>query len=111
MGEINVVGIFSDAFWYIAPIIVTLTTAAAGFINQIFKVEKKGVKQLIAWATASVFSVVSWAIGAITFGQPVWLGVVALCVTTGLSSNGLYDIDTIKKFIKTWFPDKVSVQK
>ena len=111
MAEINVVGIFSDTFWYIAPIIVTITTTITGFLNQLFNVEKNGVKQAIAWGTAAVLSVVSWAIGAITFGQPVWVGILALCVVTGLSSNGFYDIEVIKKTIKTWFPSKIAIEK
>ena len=108
--EVNVVGIFSEAFWYIAPILVTLTTAVTGFVNQLFKIEKNWLKQTLAWVFASLFSVAAWALKLIAFGNPVWLGVVALCVVTGLSSNGFYDIKTIKNFIKSWFPDKVTVQ-
>lgn len=104
---INVAGIFSDAFWYIAPAIVTVTTAVAGFINQLFNVQKNSVKQAIAWGVAAVLSVLSWLIGLISFGTPTWVGVVALCVVTGLSSNGFYDIKAVKKFVKTWFPSKV----
>ena len=111
METINVVGIFSDAFWYIAPLIVTLTTAIAGFINQQFKIQNDTVKQVIAWALSSLLSVASWLLKFIAFGSPVWVGVVALCIVTGLSSNGFYDIKVIKKFIKSWFPDKVTVQK
>lgn len=110
MEAINVIGIFSDAFWYVAPTIVTITTAVAGFFNQIFNVQSNTVKQVIAWALAAVLSVASWAIGAISFGQPVWVGVVALAVVTGLSSNGFYDIEVIKKFIKSWFPNKAIVK-
>jgi hypothetical protein len=42
----------------------------------------------------------------ITFGDPVWLGVVALAIVVGLSSNGLYDIPTIKNWINSWFIKK-----
>ena len=111
METINVAGIFSESFWYIAPLIVTLTTAIAGFINQQFKVQNNTVKQVIAWALASLLSVAAWLLKFIAFGSPVWVGVVALCVVTGLSSNGFYDINVIKKFVKSWFPDKVTVQK
>ena len=110
MEIVNVSGIFSDAFWYIAPIIVTIATAVAGFFNQVFKVQNNSVKQVIAWVVASVLSVLSWLFGFISFGTPVWVGVVALCVVTGLSSNGFYDISVIKKFVKSWFPDSATVK-
>lgn len=110
MEIVNVSGIFSDAFWYVAPVIVTVTTAVAGFLNQVFKVQNNTVKQVIAWAVASVLSVLSWLVGLISFGTPVWVGVVALCVATGLSSNGFYDISVIKKFVKSWFPDSATVK-
>jgi hypothetical protein len=97
--ETNLIGIFSDTFWYVAPIIVALTTSVTGFLNQWFKLEQNWAKQLVSWAVASVFSVASWALHLITFGTPVWAGVVALCVVTGLSSNGFYDIDVIKRFV------------
>lgn len=111
METINVVGIFSDSFWYIAPILVTLTTTITGFVNQLLKVQNDTVKQVLSWVVASGVSVAAWALKLIAFGSPAWVGVVALCVVTGLSSNGLYDISTIKRFIKSWFPDKVIIQK
>lgn len=111
MLEVNLGGFFSEAFWYIAPTIVTLTTAIAGAINQWFKVESNGAKQAVAWGVAALLSVAAWGLKLITFTQPVWVGIVALSVVTGLSSNGFYDIEVIKKFVKTWFPDKVTVQK
>jgi hypothetical protein len=55
---------------------------------------------------ASGLSVGSWALNIIAFGNPVWLGIVALCIVVGLSSNGFYDIPTIKNFIDTWFKTK-----
>ena len=70
-------GIFSESFWWVAPILMTLTVAISGVINGWLKL--------------------------VTFGDPVWLGVVALCVVVGLSSNGLYDIPTIKAFVDSWF--------
>ena len=73
-------GIFSEAFWWIAPILMTLTVALAG-----------------------VLSVGAWALKLIAFGDPVWLGVVCLCVVVGLSSNGVYDIPAIKAFVDSWF--------
>jgi len=92
-------GIFSTAFWYVAPIIISITTFITGLFNNCFHIEKNWVKQLVSWIVAAGLSVGSWAIHFITFGEPVWLGVVALSIVTGLSSNGFYDIEAIKSFV------------
>ena len=82
---------------------MTLTTAITGVINGALKIQEGFLPQLIAWVVGALLSVGAWAIKLIEFGDPVWLGVVALCVVVGLSSNGLYDIPTIKKFVDSWF--------
>ena len=95
-------GIFSESFWWAAPILVTLTVALAGVINGALKT--KGFwSQLVAWLVGTGLSVGAWAIKMVTFGDPVWLGIIALCVVVGLSSNGAYDIPTIKAFVDSWF--------
>jgi hypothetical protein len=96
-------GIFSESFWWVAPILVTMTTALAGLINQGFKVPYAWLKQLISWVLGAGLSCGAWGLKLITFGDPVWLGVVSLCLVVGLAANGFYDIPTIKKWISTWF--------
>lgn len=96
-------GIFSESFWWVAPILVTMTTALAGLINQGFKVPYAWLKQLISWVLGAGLACGAWGLKLITFGDPVWLGVVSLCLVVGLSSNGIYDIPTIKNWINTWF--------
>lgn len=102
----NISGIFSTEFWYIAPILVTITTTIAGVINQAIKINQGWIKQIVSWIIASGLSVGAWALKMIAFGNPVWLGIVCLCVVVGLSSNGFYDIPTIKNFINSWFTKK-----
>lgn len=102
----SIVGIFSESFWWVAPILVTMTTALAGLINQGLKVQKGWLKQLISWVLGAGLSVGAWALKMVTFGDPVWLGVVCLCLVVGLSSNGVYDIPTIKNWINSWFVKK-----
>ena len=96
-------GIFSESFWYIAPLLMTLTVALAGLINGLFKITKGIWPQLVAWAVGALLAVAAWALQLIKFGDPVWLGVVMLAVVVGLSSNGVYDIPTIKAFVDKWF--------
>lgn len=96
-------GIFSEAFWYISPLLMTLTVAIAGVINGAFKITKGIWPQVVAWAVGAILSIVTWALKLIEFGQPVWLGVVMLAIVVGLSSNGVYDIPAIKAFVDKWF--------
>lgn len=96
-------GIFSESFWYIAPLLMTLTVAIAGVINGAFKITKGMWPQIVAWVVGAGFAVLAWALKLVEFGDPVWLGVVALAVVVGLSSNGIYDIPAIKAFVDKWF--------
>jgi len=105
----DITGIFSESFWYIAPILVSLTTAITGLINQAIATkweEPAWLKQLTSWVIGSGVACAAWGLKFITFGQPIWLGVVALCVTVGLASNGIYDIPFIKSFVDKWFVKK-----
>lgn len=96
-------GIFSESFWYIAPLLMAATVALAGLINGAFKITKGMWPQIVAWVVGALLSVAAWALQLIQFGEPVWLGVVMLAVVVGLSSNGVYDIPTIKAFVDKWF--------
>ena len=96
-------GIFSETFWYIAPLLMTLTVALAGAINGAFKIKKGMWPQIVAWVVGALLAVAAWALQLIEFGEPVWLGVVMLAIVVGLSSNGVYDIPTIKAFVDKWF--------
>lgn len=96
-------GIFSEAFWYIAPMLMAATVSLAGVINGAFKITKGMWPQIVAWLVGALLSVGAWALKLIDFGDPTWLGVVMLAVVVGLSSNGVYDIPTIKAFVDKWF--------
>ena len=105
----SIIGIFSESFWYVAPILVTLTTTFSGLVNQgLQKVwDVPGwFKQLVSWVFGAGLSVAAWGLKVISFGDPVWLGIVALAIVTGLSSNGIYDIPFIKSWIEKWFVKK-----
>lgn len=99
-------GIFSESFWWVAPILSTLTVALTGVINGLFKISKGVWPQIVSWFVGSGLAVAAWALKVITFGSPEWLGIVMLCIVTGLSSNGVYDIPTIKRFVDGWFPQR-----
>jgi len=105
-----ITGIFSEAFWYVAPICVSLTTALTGLINQGIAaagaVMPAWLKQLISWIVGAGMACGAWGLGVITFGNPIWLGVVCLCLVVGLASNGIYDIPFIRGWIDTWFVKK-----
>lgn len=96
-------GIFSESFWYIAPLLMTATVSLTGVINGLFKIVNGMWPQIVSWVVGSILAVIAWALKLVEFGQPVWLGVVALAIVTGLSSNGIYDIPAIKAFVDKWF--------
>ena len=111
----NITGIFSEAFWYIAPILVTMTTFIAGLINQglvdkfVPAKHHAWLKQLISWVLGAGLSCAAWGLKVIAFGNPVWLGVICLCVVVGLASNGVYDIPFMRGWIEKWFKPKTLV--
>jgi len=99
--------LFTDAFWYYAPILSMLTVTIAGAINGKFNITKGIWPQLVAWITGSALSVGGYFIGLIScIGEPVWLALICLCGVVGLSSNGIYDIPFIKSIIDKLFPTK-----
>jgi len=106
----DISGIFSESFWYIAPILITLTTTISGAINQLivkaWEAMPGWLKQVISWVIGAGVSVGAWGIKAIEFGEPVWLGIICLCAVVGLCSNGVYDISVVKDFINKWFTKK-----
>ena len=108
----DITGIFSEAFWYIAPILVTMTTFIAGLINQglvdkfVPSKHRAWLKQLISWVLGAGLSCAAWGLKVIAFGNPVWLGVICLCVVVGLASNGVYDIPFMRGWIEKWFKPK-----
>lgn len=99
---IDITGIFSESFWWVAIIIVNATVAITQAIKTKFEI--KGVwQEVTAWITASVLSVGSWLIGIVSLGEPTWLSIIALCACCGLASCGYYDIPAIKELVKKWF--------
>ena len=106
--------IFSPEFWWLAPSISAATIFLAGFINGLFKIEKSGWRQAIACIIASGLTVGSYFLNLITFGDPQWLSIICMAVITSLSSNGIYDIPSIKKFIQAiedWLHTKPTEKK
>lgn len=95
--------LFTTDFWYMAPSLSAVTVFIAGLINGKFNITKGFWPQLVAWITGSVLSVLAWFFNLVTVGTPTWLAVIVLCGVVGLSSNGIYDIPTIKNFIDKLF--------
>ena len=106
----SITGIFSESFWYIAPIIAAMTVTITGAINGKFNINKGIWPQLVSWIVASILSVCAWQFNFVTLGEPTWVSAIALCAVTGLSSNGVYDIPTIKALIKRLFNEVTTVK-
>ena len=102
---------FGESFWYMAPILMAATTFLSGAIIGLFKTESALWKQVTSWIVAAILSVGSYFLGIVSLTPPVWLGVVMLWVVVGLSSNGIYDIPTIKEFVEKLFKYKTITTK
>jgi hypothetical protein len=100
----NTTMLFTDSFWYYAPILSTLTVTVAGAINGKFNITEGIWPQIVAWVTGTVLTVGAWFLGFVPLGEPTWLAIVCLCGVVGLSSNGIYDIPFIKGIVDKLFP-------
>ena len=98
--------LFTTDFWYMASSLSAVTVFIAGLINSKFNIVNGFWPQLVAWITGSVLSVAAWFFGLVSVGEPTWVAVIVLCGVVGLSSNGIYDIPTIKNFIDKRFSSK-----
>ena len=96
--------LFTTDFWYMAPTLSAITVFITGLINGKFNITEGIWPQIVSWIVGSVLSVAAWFFQLVLVGQPTWLAVVVLCVVVGLSSNGFYDIPTIKAFIDKLVP-------
>ena len=104
--------LFTDAFWYYAPILASLTVAVTGSINNKFKISGEFWPQFVSWIVGTVLTVGGYFLGLLPLGQPTWLAIVCLCGVVGLSSNGIYDIPYIKSIIdKLPFKTATKVEK
>ena len=98
--------LFTTDFWYMASSLSAVTVFIAGLINGKFNIVNGIWPQLVSWITGSVLSVGAWFFGLVAVGEPTWVAVIVLCGVVGLSSNGIYDIPTIKNFIDKVFASK-----
>ena len=98
--------LFTTDFWYMASSLSAVTVFIAGLINGKFNIVNGIWPQLVSWITGSVLSVGAWFFGLVAVGEPTWVAVIVLCGGVGLSSNGIYDIPTIKNFIDKRFSSK-----
>lgn len=102
--------LFTTDFWYMAPTLSAVTVFITGLINGKFNITEGIWPQIVSWIVGSVLSVAAWYFNLVLLGQPTWLAVIMLCVVVGLSSNGIYDIPTIKAFIDKFFSKTPKVQ-
>ena len=99
---IDIMGIFSESFWYVAPIIVSITMALTQAINTKFNIQG-WYQQLVSWIVAAALAAGAWGLNFVSLGTPTWLSLIAFMAVCGLSSNGVYDVPAIKALIEKWF--------
>lgn len=97
--------VFNESFYYIAPILSTITVFLTGLINNKFGITGEW-RQIVSWIVGSALSVGAYFLGAVQLGEPTWAALIALCVVVSLISNGEYDINFVKKWVDILFPKK-----
>ena len=80
----DILNFFNENFWAVATIISLLTIPVTSAINAKFNL-KTIWKQVIAWATSIVLTVVAYFGGIATFNEPVWLTIPLTGLVCGLS--------------------------
>ncbi len=91
-----------ESMWYIIPVLASITMAATQALKTKFEMNSVWT-QVTSWIISVALSVGSWFCGIAPVGEPVWASLIALGLFTGLVSNGLFDLDTIKKWVEKWF--------
>jgi hypothetical protein len=92
---------FNDNFWAAVSLISMITVPVTSAINLKFQ-PKKFWKQVVSWGVSFVLTVICYFIGMLHLSTPVWLSILFTGIISGLSSNGIYDIPTIKSKITAW---------
>lgn len=100
---------FTSNLWVIAMSIAAFTTLVTEAIGRYFTI--KGVwNQVVSWVVAIALTVATYFVGTFDFVINPWISVPAVGLAVGLVSNGLYDVPTLKGWIKTivgfFFPNK-----
>ena len=93
---------FSEKFWATWVAIVAMVLMITAAINNKLNV-KKPWNQIIAWGVSAILTVGCYFLGLIHVAEPEWLSLIAVSLVSGLASNGVYDIPTIKSFVNNLF--------
>jgi hypothetical protein len=91
-----------ESMWYIIPILASITMAATQALKTKFSMNSVWT-QVTSWVISIVLSVGGWYLGIAPVGEPVWVSLIALGLMTGLISNGLFDLKTIREWIEKLF--------
>jgi len=98
----------SLSFWGIFAAIATVSSAVSAAVLGACKITKSWLQQLIAWVIAIALSFAAWGLHlfpAIT--SPEWLAILVQGFFVGLVSNGVYDIEAVKKLFALLFGENV----
>ena len=98
----DIISFFNENFWLVVTLISVLTLPITNLINSKFELNNV-CKQICSWGTSIGLTVIVYFAKLTTFNDPLWLSVPLTGIICGLSANGIYDIPTIKKFIKEYF--------
>ncbi len=97
----------NELYWVIFAAVATVASSLSAAIIGGCGIETKWVKRVISWVSAIALTFGAWAINLLPgLGEPAWVFVLLQGICIGLTSNGIYSIDAIKKFYALVFKEK-----
>jgi len=96
-----ILSFFTENFWATCITLGAIAVPVSAYINAKLKTNQVW-KQIVAWLVSFALTVATYFLGVININEPAWLSIIFTGLVVGLSSNGIYDIKTIKNFVKGW---------
>lgn len=97
----------NELYWVIFAAVATVASSLSAAIIGGFGIKIVWAKRLISWASAVALTFGAWAIHLLPgLGEPAWVFVLLQGICIGLTSNGIYSIEAIKKFYALIFKEE-----
>lgn len=93
----------TESAWYVAVMLMSIAMFLTGAIIGVCKIKNGWPRRIISWIVPIILSMAAYFIGLYQVTEPVWLGIVTMCIVVALASNGLFEIPAMKAFIEMLF--------
>lgn len=97
----TLVSFFNENLWLAVYLVAMLTVPITSALNIKLNVETKW-KQIVSWITSFVLTGILYFTNVFSDLGSWYIVIPVVGLISGLSSNGIYDIPTIKKYVNDW---------